>query len=156
MDRKQLFDYIISHNLKDEVKQKFDKPYNSVSTELLDSYVAVLKEADNIKGCKACNNIPTDRKGLYEFIKANNLQETVKTKTGKNFTQVSTEQLIETCKDFGKPAKQPLEIDEDCVKNVYKRIIIPPSSDCIDVAARKVLKALCITFNRKDLLNQLN
>ena len=156
MDRKQLFDYIISHNLKDEVKQKFGKPYNSVSTELLDSYVAVLKEADNIKDCKACNNIPTDRKGLYEYIKANELQDLIKSRCGKNFTQVSTEQLIETCKDFGKPTKQPLEIDEDCVKNVYKRVIIPPSSDNVMGAVVNVLKSLCITLNRKDLLNQLN
>ena len=156
MDRKQLFHYIVSHNLKDDFKQKFGKPYNSVSTELLDSYVAVLKEADNIRGCKACNNIPTNRKDLYEYIKANNLQDLIKSRYGKNFTQVSTEQLIKTCKDFGKPAKQPLEIDEDCLKKVDKKANISSSSDCIDVAARKVLKALCITFNRKDLLNQLN
>jgi hypothetical protein len=156
MDRKQLFDYIISHNLKDEVKQKFGKPYNSVSTELLDKFVAVIEEANNCRGCKPCNNVSTGRKGLYEYIKANKLQDLIKAKYGKNFTQVSTEQLIETCKDFGKPSKQPLEIDEDCLKKVGKKADISSSSDCIDSAARKVLKALCITVNRRDLLNQLN
>lgn len=156
MDRKQLFDYIISHNLKDEVKQKFGKPYNSVSTELLDKFVAVIEETKNVKVCKSCNNIPTDRKDLYEYVKANELQDLIKAKYGKNFTQVSTEGLIKTCKDFAKPAKQPLEIDEDCLKKVVKKDNLSSSSDCIDSAARNVLKALCITVNRRDLLNQLN
>ena len=62
-----------------------------------------------------------DRKEAYAQIKKLGLEEDVKKKFGKNFTQVSTEQLIETCKDFSKPAKQPLEIDEDCLKKVGKK-----------------------------------
>ena len=159
MDRKELYAAIKADEklLADAREAAKGKGINwtSLPNNILQQIVDLAEEAKKVKVCKS-NNVPTDRKGLYEYIKANELQDLIKSRCGKNFTQVSTEQLIETCKDFGKPTKQPLEIDEDCVKNVYKRVIIPPSSDNVMGAVVNVLKSLCITLNRKDLLNQLN
>jgi hypothetical protein len=160
MDRKELYAAI---KADDELLAKARAAamnrginWTSLSNENLQQIVDLSKNSKYIEAKPKTNTVPTDRKGLYEYIKANKLQDLIKAKYGKNFTQVSTEQLIETCKDFGKPTKQPLEIDEDCLKKVVKKDNLSSSSDCIDSAARNVLKALCITVNRRDLLNQLN
>lgn len=159
MDRKELYAAIKADEklLADAREAAKGKGINwtSLPNNILQQIVDLAKEAKKVKVYKL-NNVPTDRKGLYEYIKANKLQDLIKSRYGKNFTQVSTEQLIETCKDFSKPAKQPLEIDEDCLKKVAKKTTIPPSSDNIVSAVVNVLKSLCITLNRKDLLNQLN
>ena len=102
MNRTELFDYIKKNNLQEEVKAKFGKPYNSVSTQLLDSFVSMLKEADRVKeeSKESKPVVPTDRKSLYEYIKNNNLQDYIKRQTGKNYTNVPTDSLNSLCNDW--------------------------------------------------------
>lgn len=94
MDRKECYEFIKENNLKDEAT-KYAKSlygmganYTNMTTETLSKFVE--KYAKKIA-------IPTDRKGLYEYIKKNNLSEVIKNMTGKNYTNLSTDKLAKVC-----------------------------------------------------------
>lgn len=142
MTRNELFDYIKANNLKEEVKAKFGKPYNSVATELLQDFVESLDLTKN------ATITYKDSKSLsYKDIKVNDLQNFVKELYGKNYTNLSTEELRNVY-DRSHNRVVSIETTEDkCNNNV---------TDCTETVVVKVLKALCTILNQKDLLKLLN
>ena len=150
MTRNELFDYIKANKLKEDVKAKFGKPYNSVSTELLQGFVDLVGQVKEIKAMSTPVNFDTmNYKELKEFIKKNNLQDFVKSFYGKNYTNIPTEELRCVCAEYNKTFIAPTDIP-GTIKNVsnVKNIINTPE--------RRVLKALCTILNQKDLLKLLN
>ena len=150
MTRNELFDYIKANNLKEEVKAKFGKPYNSVSTELLQGFVDLVEQAEKLNAMSTPVNFDTmNYKELKEFIKENNLQDYVKSFYGKNYTNLPTEELRCVCKEYNKAIIAPTDVPETTkdVSNI---------KNTIDTPERQVLKALCTILNQKDLLKLLN
>ena len=65
-----------------------------------------------------------DRKEAYEYIKKNNLQDVVKTKYGRNYTQVSTNDLIKVIESSMKK-NEVTEVKKCCEtssKEVSKKV----------------------------------
>ena len=150
MTRNELFDYIKANNLKEEVKAKFGKPYNSVSTELLQGFVDLIGQAEELKTMSTPVNFDTmNYKELKEFVKKNNLQDFAKSFYGKNYTNLSTEELRCVCKEYSKAIIAPTDVPKT-TKNVSK------VKNTVDTPERQVLKALCTILNQKDLLKLLN
>ena len=94
MDRKECYEFIKENNLKDEAT-KYAKSlygmganYTNMTTETLSKFVE--KYAKKIA-------IPTDRKGLYEYIKKYNLQDMIKEEWGDNYTHIDTVTLRAVC-----------------------------------------------------------
>lgn len=122
-------------NLQDTVKSTTGKNFTQVSTDILNDIIAKCEKKEE----KKCE-VPTDRKELYEYIKANNLQETIKAKYGKNFTQCSTDTLIEACKGaLKKSCKTPCncknttkETPKTTAKNTLKKTKSPYSDKELD------------------------
>lgn len=94
--RQECYDYIKKNDLKDEATAYAKKlygakaNYTNATTETLSKFV----EKHETK-----NAIPTDRKGLYEYIKQNNLQDVIKERCNDNYTRVSTGTLYTICKN---------------------------------------------------------
>lgn len=117
--RQECYTKVKEMNLQDTVKSTTGKNFTQVSTDILNDIIAKCEKKDE----KKCV-VPTDRKELYEYIKTNNLQETIKVKYGKNFTQCSTDALIEVCKGASKKSyKTPC----NC-KNTSKKMESPYSN----------------------------
>lgn len=152
MDRKQLFEYIITHNLKEEVKAKFGKPYNSVSTELLQGFIDLVEQAKELKTMSTPANFDTmNYKELKEFVKENNLQDFAKSLYGKNYTNLSTEELRYVCMKYSKAIIAPTDLVTGEFVDSRSKV------ECtVDSPERRVLKALCTILNQKDLLKLLN
>lgn len=146
MTRNELFDYIKTNNLKEDVKAKFGKPYNSVSTELLQNFVEslnLIKDATiTYRDSKSLSY-----KELKEFIKINNLQDFVKELYDKNYTNLSTEELRVIYEKVTNSAACNKIDRYECINDI---------NEFVDIKARNVLKALCTILNQKDLLKLLN
>lgn len=125
--RQECYAKIKEMNLQDIVKNAVGKNFTQVNTEVLNNIINKFEK----KKEKKCE-VPADRKELYEFIKTNNLQETVKNKCGKNFTQCSTEVLIKVCKDFTKKGNNKASCNCSSVKKVSKTIKSPYSNSELD------------------------
>lgn len=147
MTRNELFDYIKANNLKEEVKAKFGKPYNSVATELLQDFVELIKQAEQTITSTPASSKDMSYKELKEFVKSNNLQDFAKSIYNKNYTNLSTEELrVIYEKSTNNTACNKIDTDE-CINGINK---------FVDIKARNVLKALCTILNQKDLLKLLN
>ena len=146
MTRTELFNYIKESNLQNEIKDKFGKPYNSVSTNLLQDFVDVIEAAKETITTPA-NSSNMSYKELKEFVKTNNLQEFVKSFYGKNYTNLSTEEL-RVIYDKANNTNESTAILKEGIDNIKEEFI--------DIKARKVLTSLCTSLNRKDLLKLLN
>lgn len=133
--RQECYAKVKELNLQDAVKSTAGKNFTQVSTDVLNDIITKCEKKEEKK-----YEVPTDRKGLYEYIKANNLQETIKTKCGKNFTQCSTNALIEACKsDSKKSCKTSCncknitkEAPKTAVKNTLKKTKSPYSNEELD------------------------
>ena len=89
--RIKLYTKIKKYNLEEVIKSLYKKDYTHVSSSNLEKVIA--KEEEAILK----NNIPTDRKSIYEYIKENNLKDIINAKYG-NYTRVDTATLVEACK----------------------------------------------------------
>ena len=133
--RQECYTKVKEMNLQDTVKSTTGKNFTQVSTNVLNDIVAKCEKKEE----KKCV-VPTDRKELYEYIKANNLQETIKTKCGKNFTQCSTDALIEVCKGTSKKSCKTScnckntnkETPKTTVKSTSKKMESPYSNSELD------------------------
>lgn len=133
--RQECYTKVKEMNLQDIVKSTAGKNFTQVSTDVLNDIITKCEKKEE----KKCV-VPTDRKELYEYIKTNNLQETIKTKCGKNFTQCSTDALIEVCKGASKNnCKTPCnckntskETSKTTVKNTSKKMESPYSNSELD------------------------
>lgn len=133
--RQECYAKVKELNLQDVVKSTTGKNFTQVSTNVLNDIITKCEKKEEKK-----YEIPTDRKELYEYIKANNLQETIKTKCGKNFTQCSTNALIEACKSaLKKSCKTPCncknitkETPKTAMKNTLKKTKSPYSNEELD------------------------
>lgn len=128
-DRKECYAKIKELNLQDEVKNVMGKNFTQVSTDNLNCIITKCEEKEE----KKCE-VPTDRIELYEFIKINNLQELVKDKYGKTFTQCSTDALIDICEYASKNSRKTpcncnnnKEMSKTTVKNTPKKMKSPYS-----------------------------
>ena len=133
--RQECYTKVKEMNLQDTVKSTTGKNFTQVSTNVLNDIVAKCEKKEE----KKCV-VPTDRKELYEYIKTNNLQETIKTKCGKNFTQCSTDALIEVCKGTSKKSCKTScnckntnkETPKTTVKSTSKKMESPYSNSELD------------------------
>ena len=133
--RQECYTKVKEMNLQDTVKSTTGKNFTQVSTDVLNDIVAKCEKKEE----KKCV-VPTDRKELYEYIKTNNLQETIKTKCGKNFTQCSTDALIEVCKGTSKKSCKTScnckntnkETPKTTMKSTSKKIESPYSNSELD------------------------
>ena len=133
--RQECYTKVKELNLQDAVKSTAGKNFTQVSTDVLNDIITKCEKKEEKK-----YEVPTDRKELYEYIKANNLQETIKTKCGKNFTQCSTNALIEACKSaLKKSCKTPCNCKnttkgtpKTAVKNTLKKTKSPYSNEELD------------------------
>ena len=139
MDRNQLFDYIIKNNLKDEVKAKYGKPYNSTSTDKLAEFVAAHQS-------KAA--APKAEPILYRF---------------KPYNSVSTEKLNEFISNKGNATVKNPAVEEKQTPVEKKPAEAEPknnkqdgTSTCVDLGARKAIRAICALLNNKDILKNLD
>ena len=159
MDRNQLFNYIIKNNLKDEVKAKYGKPYNSTSTDKLAEFVAAHQskaaapKAEPKKETKAAATLKVeslDRDTCFKLIKEHNWQAEIREKYGKPYNSVSTEKLNEFISNKGNAAvKKPAEAEPKNNKQ-------DGTSTCVDLGARKAIRAICALLNNKDILKNLD
>lgn len=147
MTRNELFDYIKANNLKEEVKAKFGKPYNSVSTELLQDFVKLVEQAEQTITSTPASSKDMSYKELKEFVKSYNLQDFVKSIYNKNYTNLSTEEL-RVIYDKANNTNESTAILKEGIDNIKEEFI--------DIKARKVLTSLCTILNQKDLLKLLN
>ena len=148
MNRQEIFDYIVKNNLKEEVKKMFGRAYNSVSTTLLEDFINTRKEAEKVNNNKT--NVPTDRKGLKEFIKKNKLEEYIKEYTGgKNYTIVSTESLSNICDEwsYNQTKESSVTIPEDVVVKTPVEIRLDKME--------KTIKAMAVILNLGTVLKNL-
>lgn len=133
--RQECYTKVKEMNLQDTVKGTTGKNFTQVSTDVLNDIVTKCEKKEE----KKCV-VPTDRKELYEYIKTNNLQETIKTKCGKNFTQCSTDALIEVCKGTSKKSCKTScnckntnkETPKTTVKSTSKKMESPYSNSELD------------------------
>ena len=96
-DRAYLYDQVKKYNLQEVIKREQGKNYTLCGSDVLQKYV------DNELAATKVSAIPTDRKGIYEYIKANNLKDTINAQYG-NYTRVDTATLVEACKKAAKKA----------------------------------------------------
>lgn len=147
MNRQEIFDYIVKNNLKEEVKKMFGRPYNSVSTTFLEDFINTRKEAEKVNNK---TNVPTDRKGLKEFIKKNKLEEYIKEYTGgKNYTIVSTESLSNICDEwsYNQTKESSVITSEDAVDKTPVEIRLDKME--------KTIKAMAVILNLGTVLKNL-
>lgn len=139
MTRKECYDYIVKNNLKEEVKRKFNAPYSSVPTTLLEDFIGI------INSCAAATNVEAySRNECFDVIRSNSWQEEIKAKYGKPYNSVSTDKLQEfLASKFNGPVNNCEEQDTVC-------------HGYVDDKARKVLKGLCMALNMQDLLKNLD
>ena len=108
--RLHLYDLIKKYNLQEVIKTKCGKDYTHVSSDILAE--AIMAEETRLK-----NIVPTDRKGIYEFIKTNNLKDTINAKYG-NYTHIDTATLIEECRKSVKGKATPCKKETPKKKEV--------------------------------------
>jgi len=96
-DRAYLYGQVKKYNLQEVIKREQGKNYTLCGSDVLQKYV------DNELAATKVSAIPTDRKGIYEYIKANNLKDTINAQYG-NYTRVDTATLVEACKKAAKKA----------------------------------------------------
>lgn len=172
MDRNQLFDYIVKNNLKDEVKAKYGKPYNSTSTDKLAEFVAAHQskaaapKAEPKKETKAAATLKVespDRDTCFKLIKEHNWQAEIREKYGKPYNSVSTEKLNEFISNKGNAAVEA-PVEEKKQTPVEKKVVEAKpqnnesngTSTCVDLGARKAIRAICALLNNKDILKNLD
>lgn len=160
MDRNQLFDYIIKNNLKDEVKAKYGKPYNSTSTDKLAEFVAAHQskaaapKAEPKKETKATATLKVeslDRDTCFKLIKEHNWQAEIREKYGKPYNSVSTDKLNEFISNKGNTAVEKRVVEAKPQNNESNG-----TSACVDLGARKAIRAICALLNNKDILKNLD
>ena len=164
MDRNQLFDYIIKHNLKDEVKTKYGKPYNSTSTDKLAEFVAAHQskaaapKAEPKKKTKATATLKVeslDRDTCFKLIKEHNWQAEIREKYGKPYNSVSTDKLNEFISNKGNTAAEAT-VEKKVVEAKPQNNESNGTSACVDLGARKAIRAICALLNNKDILKNLD
>ena len=160
MDRNQLFNYIIKNNLKDEVKAKYGKPYNSTSTDKLAEFVAAHQskaatpKAEPKKETKATATLKVeslDRDTCFKLIKEHNWQAEIREKYGKPYNSVSTDKLNEFISNKGNAAVEKKVVEAKPQNNESNG-----TSACVDLGARKAIRAICALLNNKDILKNLD
>lgn len=138
MTRKECYDYIVKNNLKEEVKRKFNAPYSSVPTTLLEDFIGI------INSCAAATNVEAySRKECYDIIRNNSWQAEIKAKYGDPYNSVSTKNLQ---KFLASKLNGP----------VNNKKQTKTKKEFVDENARKVLKGLCIALNMQGLLKNLD
>ena len=156
MDRNQLFDYIIKNNLKDEVKAKYGKPYNSTSTDKLAEFVAAHQskaaapKAEPKKETKATATLKVeslDRDTCFKLIKEHNWQAEIREK----YNSISTDKLNEFISNKGNTAVEKKVVEAKPQNNESNG-----TSTCVDLGARKAIRAICALLNNKDILKNLD
>ena len=172
MDRNQLFDYIVKNNLKDEVKAKYGKPYNSTSTDKLAEFVAAHQskaaapKAEPKKKTKTAATLKVeslDRDTCFKLIKEHNWQAEIREKYGKPYNSVSTEKLNEFISNKGNATVKNPAVEEKQTPVEKKPAKAEPknnkqdgTSTCVDLGARKAIRAICALLNNKDILKNLD
>ena len=160
MDRNQLFNYIIKNNLKDEVKAKYGKPYNSTSTDKLAEFVAAHQskaaapKAEPKKETKATATLKVeslDRDTCFKLIKEHNWQAEIREKYGKPYNSISTDKLNEFISNKGNTAVEKKVVEAKPQNNESNG-----TSACVDLGARKAIRAICALLNNKDILKNLD
>jgi hypothetical protein len=160
MDRNQLFNYIIKNNLKDEVKAKYGKPYNSTSTDKLAEFVAAHQskaaapKAEPKKETKATATLKVeslDRDTCFKLIKEHNWQAEIREKYGKPYNSISTDKLNEFISNKGNTAVEKRVVEAKPQNNESNG-----TSACVDLGARKAIRAICALLNNKDILKNLD
>ena len=160
MDRNQLFNYIIKNNLKDEVKAKYGKPYNSTSTDKLAKFVAAHQskaaapKAEPKKETKATATLKVeslDRDTCFKLIKEHNWQAEIREKYGKPYNSISTDKLNEFISNKGNTAVEKKVVEAKPQNNESNG-----TSACVDLGARKAIRAICALLNNKDILKNLD
>lgn len=160
MNRKECYEYIKTHNLKDEATKEAHRysgnagtNYTNLPTDVLAAFVEIhqksLKKNDTKPAPKSeIKNNPIkalSRDECFNIIKKNNWKDVVKDTFGKVFSSVSTDNLNafitnkNECSCKAKPENAPEN----------------KSNGYIDVECRKVLKAVCIMLNNKKLAENL-
>ena len=89
-----------------------------------------------------------DRKEAFSFIKEHNLKDEINKVFKRNFTNVSTKDLIEYIENYNteKPCN---EYSEDVtLSNDY-------TPACVDKEARKAIKAIAHVLNLKDIVKNI-
>ena len=160
MDRNQLFNYIIKNNLKDEVKAKYGKPYNSTSTDKLAEFVAAHQskaatpKAEPKKETKATATLKVeslDRDTCFKLIKEHNWQAEIREKYGKPYNSISTDKLNKFISNKGNTAVEKKVVEAKPQNNESNG-----TSACVDLGARKAIRAICALLNNKDILKNLD
>jgi hypothetical protein len=160
MDRNQLLNYIIKNNLKDEVKAKYGKPYNSTSTDKLAEFVAAHQskaaapKAEPKKETKATATLKVeslDRDTCFKLIKEHNWQAEIREKYGKPYNSISTDKLNEFISNKGNTAVEKRVVEAKPQNNESNG-----TSACVDLGARKAIRAICALLNNKDILKNLD
>lgn len=114
-NRAELYKKIKEYNLQDIILKKFNKNYTQCTSNDL-AYIISKHET------KMNNVVPVDRKGIYEYIKKNNLEDSIKKTFNDNYTHVSTVALYNFCKTNTSAVKH-------CCKKSKSTIIKSPYSD---------------------------
>lgn len=113
-DRNTLYKKIKENNLQEEIKEVFGRNFTQVSSDDLTAFVEEKENSSKVV-------VPTDRKGLYEFIKNAGIQSYITKECGDNYTRVSTDAIYKACvkytKSLQKAAKATKKIEE--VKSPY-------------------------------------
>lgn len=165
MNRNECYEYIKTHNLKDEATKEARRiignagaNYTNMPTEKLEDFVVrhqntcLKKNESKPAPVSTVKNVLT-REECFNIIKQQNLQATVKNTFGKPFNSVSTEKLQEFIKKLDSCDKQQCETQSE-PKSEQKQEF-NTSNACMDVACRKAVTALCILLNRKDIAKNL-
>ena len=133
--RQECYKIIKEKNLQDKIKSATGDNYTRITTDMLNTIIS----KEETKSKSAEKTIPaTDRKALYETVKRDNLAESIKEKTGKNYTNLSTLQLAEIVNDLLKPVKSA---KKETVKKSEKKVVESPYSDTeLDNIVKKLRK----------------
>lgn len=156
MTRNELFQYITENNLKEDVKKACGKPYDSVSTEELNKFVEAYKKQFEVKEAPKTNYTSLNRDECFSVIKAKHYEAEIKALYGKPYNSVSTDKLNEFIK-YKQSEKDIVEEEKKVESEICTVPVTEKSTNVtsVDLGARKVLTALCTTFNMKELLKNL-
>lgn len=126
-DRLDLYKEVKNLNLQDAIKKKFGKNFTQCSSAVLEDFISQTKNNKKSTAKAEKVEVPTDRKSLYEYIKANNLQDFIVKTCGTNYTRVSTERLYDACK---KAARKPANATKETVKDTAKKPAAKKAVEC--------------------------
>lgn len=136
-DRAYLYDQIKKYNLQEVIKQKQKKNYTLCSNNVLQKYVDDALAATNVSA------IPTDRKGIYKYIKENNLKDVINAEYG-NYTRVNTATLVAACKkaacDKAAPCKKATPAKKETPKK--KKVKSPYSNSELEEIVRRLRESI--------------